>query len=85
MPNFTVTVSDEELKALEWDIYNVQNWIQNAISEKARRTMDILVLEHTDKNPKKISKEDKEVIITGLALETAKERTDRMEEELEDV
>ena len=85
MPDFTITVSDDELKALEWDIYNVQNWIQNAISEKARRTMDILVELHTDKNPKKVLKEDKEAIVAGLTFETAKERTDRMEEELEDV
>lgn len=76
MPEFTVMVSDEELKALEWDIYNVQNWIQNAISEKARRTMDILVKENTDKNPRKIPKAEKELIIKGLDLKTAKERTD---------
>ena len=82
MPKFTVTVSDEELKALEWDIYDVQKHIQNAISEKARRTMDTLVQLNTNLNPKKISKIEKELIIKDLDLETAKERTDRMEEEL---
>lgn len=76
MPTFTVTVSDEELKALEWDIYDVQAHIQNAISEKARRVMDTLVLQNTDKNPKKISKAEKECIIEGLTLGTAKQRTD---------
>lgn len=79
MPQFTVTVSDEELKALEWDIYDVQDWIQNAISEKARRTMDLLIEQNTDKNPKKVAKAEKESIIQGLTLETAKERTDRKE------
>ena len=79
MPNFTVTVSDEELKALEWDIYDVQKHIQNAISEKARKTMDTLIMKYTDKNPKKVSKTDKETIIDGLTLETAKERTDKLE------
>jgi len=82
MPEFTVKVSNEELKALEWDIYNVQDWIQNAISEKARRTVDILVEQHTDKNPKKVLKADKEKIIKQLELETAKERSDRLEREL---
>ena len=80
MQQFTVIVSDEELKVLEWDIYDVQSHIQNAISEKARRTMDILVKEHTDKNPNKVSKQDKEAVIAGLTLETARERTDRIEE-----
>jgi len=79
---FIVIVSDEELKALEWDIYDVQDWIQNAISEKTRRTMDILIEKHTDKNPKKVSKTDKEAMIQSLKLETAKERTDRPEEKM---
>lgn len=82
MPKFTVVVSDEDLKALEWDIYNVQEWIQNAISEKARRTVDILVEQNTDKNPRKIPRAEKEKIIRRLVLETAKEKTDRMEKEM---
>lgn len=82
MPEFIVTVSDEELKALEWDIYDVQSHIQNAISEKARKTMDALVLRNTDKNPKKISKTEKEQIVKDMTLETAKERTDRIEAEV---
>lgn len=76
MIQFTVIVSEEELKALEWDIYDVQEWIQNAISEKARRTMDTLIEQHTDKNPRKVPKAEKERIIKGLELKTAKERTD---------
>ncbi|GAG59239.1 unnamed protein product [marine sediment metagenome] len=79
MPEFIITVSDEELKALEWDIYDVQSHIQNAISEKARRTMGTLIVQNTDKNPKKVPKAEKELIIKELELETAKERTDRME------
>lgn len=79
MPEFIVTVSDEELKALEWDIYDVHANIQNGVSENARRLMDILIKKHTDKNPNKIPKADKEAIIAGLTLETAKEKTDRLE------
>ena len=81
MPDFTITVSDEELKALEWDIYDVQEWIQNAISEKARRTMDTLIEQGTNFNPKKLSKVEKENIIQNFVFETAKERTNRLEEE----
>lgn len=84
MPQFTVIVSNEELKALEWDIYDVQEWIQNAISEKARKTMDTLVEQNTNLNYKKISKAEKETIIQGLNLETAKERTDRLEMEMKE-
>lgn len=83
MTQFIVTVSDEELKALEWDIYNVHAWIQNAISEKARRTMDILIEQNTSFNYKKISAMEKESIIRKLVIETAKERTKRLEKEIE--
>lgn len=82
MPKFTVKVSDEELKALEWDIYDVQKWIQNAISEKARRTMDTLVEQNTTYNPRKLPKAEKEKIVKELDLESAKERTDRIEREV---
>ena len=83
MPEFIVTVSDEELKALEWDIHSVQVWIQNAISEKARRTMDILIEQNTNLNPRKLSNVEREVHIRGMNLETAKERADKFESKLE--
>lgn len=82
MKEFKITVSDEELKALEWDIYDVQKHIQNAISEKARRTMETLIELNTNLNPRKLAKVEKEIHIRGMVLETAKERTDRAEREL---
>lgn len=75
MKEFKVTVTDEELRVLEWDIYSVQEWIQNAISEKARRTMFGLVKQHTNLNPSKLSKEEVETEISKLTLDTAKKRT----------
>jgi len=81
MPQFTVTVSDQELKALEWDIYEVQDWIQNAISEKARRVTDRLIEQNTNLNFKKLSKVEKEAEIDKMELETAKERQERFEQE----
>jgi len=83
MPQFTVTVSDDELKALEWDIYDVQEWIQSAISEKARRTIDQLIEQHTNLNYKKISKAEKENKVSHMKLETARERNKRLEKEME--
>ena len=82
MPQFTVTVSEEELKALEWDIYDVQEWIQNAISEKARRTIDILIENNTNLNYKKLSRVEKQNEISHMILETARARNKRLEREL---
>lgn len=71
MPTFTVEVSNEELKALEWDIADVQEWIQNAISNKARKMIDRAVETYTDKQPSKLSWEDKLTTVSGLDLPRA--------------
>jgi len=78
MIDITVTVSDEEFKALEWDIYDVQAHIQNAINVKAARTMDTLVRQNTNLNPGKLTNVEKENIVRDLNIETAKEASDRV-------
>jgi len=40
MPDYTITISDEEEKALLWDIVVPQEWADNAIHNKARRCAD---------------------------------------------
>jgi len=88
MPQFIVTISDAGLKAAEaaegGACYSFQDWIQNAASEKERRSMDILISEKTNFNFKKISKAEKEEVIRGLTLETAKEKTQRLAKEMEE-
>ena len=88
MPDFTVTISEEGLKAMEaadgGGCYSFQDWIQNAASEKERRSVDLLIERYTRLNFRKVSRIDKEAKIKKMVLETAKERTDRMEEELKE-
>lgn len=43
MHNHTITVTDDEKKALEWDMISIQEWIDNAIHNKARRCIDAIV------------------------------------------
>lgn len=82
MIKFIVEVLDIGLKAIEaadgGGCYSLQTWIQNAVNEKERRSVDTLVEKYTNKNAQKIPYEDKLVIIDGLTLETAKERTDAL-------
>jgi len=49
------------------------------VNEKCRRHGDRIVEQNTAYNPKKLSKTEKDLIIKDLILETAKERTDRLE------
>ena len=82
MPDITVTIPDDILKILEWDIYEVREWLQNDISEKARRLVDRIIEQNTAYNPKRVAWVRKMAIIKELNLESAKERTDRMEKEV---
>jgi len=71
--------SAEDEKVLANDIYDVAEWIFNAVNEKCRRHGDRIVEANTAFNPKKLSKVEKDLIIKDLTLETAKERTDKLE------
>ena len=70
--------SAEFEKVLANDIFEIAEWIFNAVDEKCRRHGDRIVEQNTAYNPKKLSKVEKENIIADLTLETAKERTDKL-------
>ena len=74
MTDFTVSLSDEEVKALEWDIADVQEWFENAIKNKARQCIDALVELHSDKQAGKISKAEKYHIVKQAVVEKAKDK-----------
>lgn len=80
--NFTVTISDEGLKAAEaadgGDCYSFQDWIQNTANQMVRRSTDMLIEKNTNLNFKKISQSEKEAIIKDLPLETAKDRHEKL-------
>jgi len=59
MRQYTVEITEEEFKALEATILDIQEWTQHAIKNKARKCIDRLVEEYSDKNPKKMSLDDK--------------------------
>jgi len=70
--------SAEDESVLANDIYEIAEWIFNAVDEKCRRHGDRIVEQNTAYNPKKLSKVEKENIIRDINLETAKERTDKL-------
>lgn len=83
MAQFTVSINDAEEKALLTDMLSIQDWIDTAIHNKARRTIDSIVARETDKQPKKMSVEDKQSLIMELELETGAEQNARLEAEFE--
>ena len=61
-----VTISDEEEKALLIYMVDIQEWIDNAIHNRARQAIDQIISENTDRQPKKMPIEDRNKIINDL-------------------
>lgn len=74
--DFVVTLSDVELKALEYVAYDANDWIQNAVHERCRIAIDELVQATIND---KLSKGEsvsgtKEEIVLSSTLPSAKDR-----------
>ena len=71
---FEVELSDEEIKALETDMMSVQDWLNNAIHNKARQCIDAIAQAYSDKQPKKITEQEKLEIVRHAKVKSAAER-----------
>ena len=74
MGQYTVTLSAEEEKALLTDMISIQDWLDNAIHNKARQCIDMVVEQVSDKQPKKISVKEKLDIVKAAIIKSAAER-----------
>jgi hypothetical protein len=74
MKTIQVQIEDEAYRVLEsWlGIGGVEKWLQHAINNKARKRVDASILEHTNRNPKKISLESKLTLLSTITLPTKK-------------
>ncbi|MCK4423657.1 MAG: hypothetical protein KAV18_06260 [Candidatus Omnitrophica bacterium] len=80
--NESFELSDAEVKAAEWDMISIKDYIENAIKNKARQCIDQIVTDHTDKQPKKISIAEKESIVLAAPVKSAKQRQAELEAEI---
>jgi hypothetical protein len=72
--NIIVTISDEEYKAMAHVVPSVEEWIQNALTAKARACVYRIVEENTEYQPKKIEETQRLSIVKNLTLSTRIER-----------
>ena len=73
--NITVTLTDEEYRAMSVLAETPEEWVQNAVTNKARKMIERLVEENSDLQPAKISESEKKRIIKDI--DVAKEREKR--------
>ena len=67
MPEHTITVTDEELKALTWDIVDPPAWLDNLVHEKARKCADaIITLALDDTTHTILTQDEKRQLVQAL-------------------
>ena len=70
MADYIIKGIDEKDKAILAHIGgSIQDWLQHAYNDKARRCVDRLVEIASDKQPKKITEDEKLAIVRGLNIE----------------
>lgn len=80
--NFTVTLTDAQLKALEYAVYEPQEWIQYTISERCRIAMEEIFHIETqrmlaDPNVTQIPASVDEIVMSA-DIKSAKQRSDEL-------
>jgi len=80
MPDYVITLTEAEEKALAFVAYSPEDWIQNVVSERARIAMEEIFQIETqrmlsDPNVESIPA-DREAVVLAAELKSAKERTD---------
>jgi len=68
MPKYTITISNEELKALEGEMVSIKEWLENAVLNKARKTINRIVIKETGRNPKTIALAEKIQIVKDAKI-----------------
>lgn len=71
---YKVTLSAEEEKALLTNMISIQEWLENAIHNKARQCIDKIVLDYSDKQPNKIGGAEKNQIVRKAKVKSAADR-----------
>ena len=74
MRQYIIEVTDEEVKALEAEIPDPEALIANFVHDRARKAMDRVVAEYTDKNPTKLDRKQKNAILKNTHVKTFMEK-----------
>jgi len=71
----TVILSQEEYDAMSvMPETTPEEWAQHAVSNKARKMIDALVVSYTDRNPDKMTKAEKAVVIPTIDLDAERNK-----------
>lgn len=69
----TVTLTDEEYKAMTVLTQTPEEWIQQAAKSKSQKMLNELVRKNSDKQPEKITDGEKKFVIDSIDMEKERE------------
>ena len=72
--NITIIISNEDYKALEWQLVNPKEWIDDMVLNKINKCKKRMLLELSDKRLDKITKTEATSLIVNSRLKTRKQR-----------
>ena len=85
MTTYTITLTDAEVKAMEFVAVSVQDWIDNAVSNRARQAMDEIYdaeVQRMTNDPTVTSiPADKEAVVLAAEVKSAAVRNAEAEAE----
>ena len=85
MTTYTIELNDAEVKAMEFVALSVQDWIDNAVSNRARIAMDEIYdaeVQRMTNDPTVTSiPADKEAVVLAADIKSAQQRNEEAEAE----
>ena len=72
--DITITLTDDEYKAMSVLSETPEEWIQHAATNKARKMIEQLVLDNSDLQPSKISESEKKRILKDINVVKEREK-----------
>jgi len=84
MGEYVIELSEAEEKAMLCNMLDIRVWINNAVHNKARQCMDNVILEHSNKQPKKISADERTKIVHKAVVKTIAEKNAEEEAKMEE-
>ena len=76
MPTYTITLTEEEAKALLTDVACIEDWLDNAVKTKVTNCVNKVVVASSNLNPSKLTAAEKLSIVKSADVVSAKERTE---------
>lgn len=68
MHKITFDITQTDYDVLRTDIVDLTEWSTNALQNKARKLIDLIILENTSFNPAKLTPQEKANLIDNMTL-----------------